>query len=168
MEENILHIITTALGAMSGAYCAYLLAERKLRRSEKEKVLTSVLVLMEHMDYVSNYLDKFDIAKDGETKVNLAILSDPFYAPPITEEFIASLMELSPDKEMPRCLIHMNYFFKKLEEGTHSENAFYIPIKTFDAIRKQLQMDKKDLEFFYESECGGKKFPPLSAEKTMY
>jgi len=117
---------------------------------------------LEHIEHVSEYLDKFEIAKDGKTDVNLAIFSEPFYAPPITEENIASLMELSYDKSMPRCLIQMNYFFKKMEEGTHNENRFYIPIEVLDPIRKQLQDNRKYLLFLYGEERGSNsKFPPL-------
>ena len=169
MEEHILHIITTGLGAMSGAYCAYRLAEKRLRQNEKEKFLTLILIVMQHLEHFRKYLENYDeITKDAKTGVNLAVFYMPFYAPSITEENIASLMELSLDKEMPTCLIEMKYFWKELEEMTHSKGAYYLSITRLNLMKDQLQAARMYLQLLYNNERGNNpKFPPLEPDKII-
>lgn len=163
MEENILHIITTGLGAMSGAYCAYLLAERRLRRNEKEKFLTTILIVLEHLYSIEDYLKNYERI---ETKgVPVAFYTEPFYMPDIKSEYIFDLMELCFDKDISRCLIAIVGFCRKLEDGVNNYNHFCIPVSALEPIQKQLHFDILSLRTMYEQERGcNSKFPSLDEE----
>lgn len=160
MEEHILHIITTGLGAMSGAYCAYRLAESRLRRNEKEKFLTLVLFMIEQLSSIEAYLKNYERIK---TKgVDVAFYTEPFYMPDIKSEYILSLMELSHDKNIPRSLMALVNFCRKIEDGVNNYNHCCIPIPVLEPIQNQLILEIRSLYGIYERERGNnKKFPAL-------
>jgi len=159
MYEQMIHLCATATGAMSGAYFAYRLAERRLRRGESDNFLALLLTLHEHLDYLDKYLAKHDT--EGET----AVFTGVFIVPPITEKQIQKLMELSGDKDMPKSLIQMMYFCRKIEKGMTNGNRFCLPLATLKRIQKELRGELLSLRVQYEQErVGSRKFFSLDEE----
>lgn len=162
MYEPIIHLCTTAIGAMSGAYFAYRMAERRLRRDEADTFLALVLMVHEHLDHLDRCLAKY------ETEGDIAIFTGVFIPPPITEEQIQKLMELSGDKDMPITLIHLMYFCRKMGKEMADGSRFCIPLATLERIQKELRGELLSLRVQYEQERGGsKKFFSLDNEVKL-
>lgn len=148
--------IVTVLGAVIGAYCGYLLAERKGRRSEQEDYLALMLIIYEHLDYLQGWLNKYDKQND------MAVYTTPLVVPDIKPEQVQRLMEVSLDKDMPRSFIHILYFWRTAAKGMMGGYAFHLPLVVLEDIKKQLKYELLSLRVQYEQERdNSKKYPPL-------
>lgn len=152
----IMQFIVTALGAVAGAYCAYLLAERRIGRSEKEDYLALLLVLYEHLEYLQGWLEHY------EEQEGTAVFTSPLLPPDIKPEQVQRLMAVAFDKDMPRTLIHLLYFWRNTMKGMVAGNAFCLPMETLETVKKQLEYELMSIQVQYEQERGDtKNFPRL-------
>lgn len=149
--------IVTVIGAAAGAYSAYLLAERRLKRDERDDYLALLLVVYEHLEYLQGWLGKYE-EHDG-----VAEFTAPLVLPDIKPEQVQRLMAVSFDKDMPRTLIHILYFWRNAAKGMMGGNAFCLPLDTLEGIQKRLKYELSSLQVQYEQECSkAKNFPTLN------
>lgn len=148
--------IVAALGAMAGAYGGYLLAEHSVRCREQEDYLALLLIIYEHLAYLQGWLNKYD------EQSGMAMFTSPLVLPDIKSEQVQRLMEVAFDKDMPRTLIHILYFWRNAAKGMMGGNAFYLSLSALENIKKQLKQELLSLQVQYEQErSDAKKFPPL-------
>lgn len=148
--------IITALGAVAGAYSAYLLAERRITRRERDDYLALLLVVHEHLEYLQGWLKKYE-EQDGT-----AVFTSPLVMPDIKPEQVQRLMATAFDKDVPRTLIHLLYFWRNAVKGMMFGKAFCLPMETLEQVQKQLEYEMFSLQVQYEQERGNSiNFPKL-------
>lgn len=160
MDVCIPQFFTTALGAVCGSYAAYRLAERRLRGRERNDYLALLLVIHEHLTYLQNWLES-PTGKDAET--GALAFSPPLVMPDIMPEQVQRLMEISPDKDMPRTLMQILYFWRNACKGMTGGAMFCLPEENWKDITKLLKYELLSLQTQYNQARGDSdKFPSLS------
>ena len=145
MNEFFQTLVSTAAGAATGYWLAYVFAKRQISKREEDDYLALILLLHAHLEHLLVYFSEFGL--DMETKT--VILPPLFVAPTITEEQVQRLMEISPEKQVPQTLVEILYFCRKAEKGTATGENFCLPFATFDKIKQMLLGEVKDLKTLY-------------------
>lgn len=163
--EWMAHFATTALGAVCGSYAAYRLSERRLNGREHDDYLALLIILHEHLAYLRCWLE----APQGKAAdTGAMVFSKPLVGPWITPDQIQRLMEVSPDKDMPRTLIQILYFWKNAEIGIAGGDSFCMPEEKWQDIMKKMKFELASLRTQYQQERKGRrKFPSLREEDAV-
>ena len=151
MFDWLLSASAAGFGAFFGALGAYWLACRKEDARRKEQYLSLLLVVYENLDLLYKGLTDFSAADVFESDgTNYVIVDTLLPNPEINSEQMQTLFEISPDKQMPSTLIHVQNFIKSHSQRMTNFGSDVLPIEFVERQARQLQFMLLSVRVQYE------------------
>ena len=149
----ISNAFSAGAGAFAGALAAYFLACRQDKRRAIASYINLLLIIYEHLDAVYKLLSNIppDSIKeiDGEKVV---AFTTPFPQFALTSQQFQTLMEVSPDKQMPAALIQFNNFLKTHAQRVAKNGVNLLPLELIQRQEKQLKFMLLSVRVQYEQQ----------------
>ena len=128
-------------GAFFGALGAYWLACRKEDARRKAQYHCLLLLVYERLELLYKGLTAFTDADVVESaSVKTVTLDTPFPSLGITSEQMQTLFEVSPDKQMPSTLLHVENFVKSHQQRFDKQGYDVLPVEFITHQARQLQL----------------------------
>lgn len=152
MFTNLLaSALAAGFGAFAGAMTAYFLACRRDRLRQKQEYLCLLLVVHEHLESLytlfADVPDEIISESDGKKIVTFDL---PLPDLPISTEQTLTLMEVSPDKDMPASLIKLQHFLQSHSRRVAKDGLNVLPLSWIQQQAKQLKFMLLSVRVQYE------------------
>ena len=147
----LLNALATGCGAFLGAIGAYYLALHKEKARQKNEYLCLLLVVYENLELLYKAFTDFDetdiFEENGEKYVVFDSLLPEIC---LTAEQMQSLFAVSPDRQMPSTLIHVQNFLKGHQQRVATYGSDVLPLAFVERQVKQLQFMMMSVRVQYE------------------
>ncbi|MBQ9487859.1 MAG: hypothetical protein IJU91_08705 [Selenomonadaceae bacterium] len=140
-------------GAFAGALAAYFLACRQDKRRAIADYVTLLLLIYEHLDAVYKLLS--NIPTDSVKEVNgekVVVFTMPFPQFALTPQQLQTLMEVSPDKQMPAALIQFKNFLTVHSQRIAKDGVNLLPLEYVRLQERQLKFMLLSVRVQYEQQ----------------
>ena len=143
--------VAAGAGAFCGALGAYALACRKEKQRQNAEYLCLLLVVHAHLRAIYSTLTAVPDAAvkeiDGAQIVEFDL---PLPDLPLSPSQMQTLMEVSPDKQMPSALIGLQHFLRAHSSRVTKSGANTLPLSLVKRQAKQLQFMLLSVRTQYE------------------
>lgn len=150
----ILAAISSGAGAFAGAFAAYLLACRKDEQHKINDYLTLLLMIHENLEPLYSLFS--DIPPESVEEIDgekIVAFDLPFPSLNFTPQQMQTLFEVSPDKDMPSALIHLQNFLNARSQRLKRDGVNILPLEEIRGYERQLKGMLLSVQVQYEQQA---------------